>query len=71
MFDCALQNINPSALTQHVSAFLPSEGLLLETVNMDAVAVQSLEGEILNLNEKVRTKENIEIECLKGKFAQS
>ncbi|XP_059166583.1 dynein axonemal heavy chain 8-like [Physella acuta] len=52
-------NINPSVI-QHVPSMLPSEGLVDEVIIMDAVAVHSSDGEVLNLTEKVTITDGVE-----------
>jgi hypothetical protein len=49
---CLLQNLNPSTI-QHVPQFLQSELYVEDVAVMDAIAVTSVEGETLHLQDKV------------------
>lgn len=50
---CTLQNTNPSVLNPGMS-YLPSEGIVEDIIVMDAVSVSSVDGERLDLQDKVR-----------------
>ena len=49
---CSFQSVNPSAMA-HGPSYLPSEGIVKDTVMRDAVAVSSSDGEVLVLQERV------------------
>ena len=55
VWQVSLQNLNPH-IQGYISTLLPSEGLMGETVKYDAVAVTSIEGEHLKLDNKVVTQ---------------
>lgn len=47
-----LQNLSPGGLLDS-SSMLPSEGIVSDTIVMDATAVLSADGEVLSLSENV------------------
>ncbi|XP_067674368.1 uncharacterized protein [Haliotis asinina] len=53
-------SLNPS-MSQHVPTMLPSEGLVDDVIVMDAVAVQSADGETLTLTDKVTLSDGVEV----------
>ncbi|KAJ8314952.1 hypothetical protein KUTeg_007102 [Tegillarca granosa] len=54
------RSVNPSIL-QHGPSYLPSEGLVEDVVIRDAVAVSSVDGEIVLLEEKVNLTNGVEV----------
>ncbi|XP_041355189.1 dynein gamma chain, flagellar outer arm-like isoform X3 [Gigantopelta aegis] len=55
-----LHSMNPTLL-QNVPTMLPSEGLVDDVIVMDAIAVQSADGESLTLQDKVTLVDGVEV----------
>ncbi|KAL5009692.1 hypothetical protein ScPMuIL_011997 [Solemya velum] len=53
-------NTNPSSIT-HGMSYLPSEGIVEDIVVMDAVSVSSVDGERLELQDKVTLTDGVEV----------